>query len=374
MSEDKRQKIKKGLIEIVGRNLKSLMVEEGYTTETLIQELEKEYEYVADISTLSKIINTQPSASLQLILLVQCAKFFHVTLDDLVDENFSLQRRVKRQSMTHYPDINKFLAEDTTESDITKSKRKDTAFNTPIFLESIAEKYFCYFYPTSSWENRKEKGLLRGELTFSKSKNKYDIIFTIFIPKKDSSGNMMQKKYYGEGVYSVATNSMYCILQDNIEYCFIVFRSFYYNDSKQDCFMAHMLSSSSATKDRYPTALRAFLSREEIAEEHLEFIKPHLCINFSEITISVEELENFKSEYKEYSQIVDILLERMPRQEVCVFKEKNLKPLFDDSIEQKRFIARLRSYMKAFHYTKVGDTIQDGIRDILKELDYYKEK
>lgn len=372
MSEDNKRKMTEGLVSIIGKNLVLLMDEYGYTTQSLIQELEKEYGYVAKTSTLSKIVTCNKDASLQLILLIQCAKFFHVTLDDLLDENFNLERVKERKEKIHYPELNEFIEKNVSRGCSIIPKESE-AFNSPLFLDSLAKKYHCYFYPTSSSENQKPNALLKGTITFTKKGNKYDVVFTIFTNKKNGTGNSFSKVYQGEGVYSTATNSIYCILQDNIEYCFIIFRSFYYNKGKQDCFIAQMLSSSSATKDRYPTALRAFMSKEEISEEHMEFIKPHLCVNFSEVSISVVELRKFGNEYEEYQEVIEQILTQMPRYEVCVFKENNLKAYFSNSVEQKKFVARMRSYMNAFHYTKVGDTIQESIREILKEFDYYKE-
>lgn len=214
-------------------------------------------------------------------------------------------------------------------------------------------------------------------MEFKKDGKRCKAIFTIKANKKDRKNQPINKIYEGYALISTAVNNLYCILksEDIGEYCFIIFRHFHLNYELQDCHLAELLSTSSAKKERYPTVLRIFLSKEPIKAEHIQLIAPHLWLNYSQITITQSNLCELMEISEQYKNIVERLFKKADSKNMLFFREKDAIAIANDYLDENsvlKFITDLRSKSYAYHYNKVSDAANDNIHDLLVTLGYYQ--
>lgn len=384
-----KDKLTIGLNIVVSRNIKKLLLYNNLTQNKFISTLKKKDEYCITASYFNRLINYPEECTLPLLFIVQCADYFGVSIDNLLDKEFEPAAVCKEKGkQKKIADIAGIL--DGYENNIVWDLQNDGISGETIseddslfvlnprssHLKSIMQEYNCYFYPTVSAENKIQNNMLRGKLSFKPDNDNCKVVFEIYTNKKNKKGENLSKQYIGNAVYSTATNSVYCSLRNDVEYCYIIFRYGFFNEAYQDCHMAKLLSSSAAKKDRYPTALRMFLSREEIAEKDLSYIAPHLGLNYSEIMIGQEALMELKKKKPEYEPILDYIMGDANCSNMYTFKEKKVSYAVEDKLGKEcvpEFITLLRSYSYAFHYAKVGDVVYETLRDLLKSLGYYKE-
>lgn len=392
MSEKKtiEQKIALSLNLKVRDNIKKLMNFKVIKETQLIDDLREKEAHCITVSYLNKLLKHPDSTKMPLIFIMQCANYFNVSIDDLLSDDIDLQKIKKEQNIRiSIPDTYALLDayEQNNERDKyfgdlkindTSESHTSALITNPdnILFKSVLQPYHCYFYPTTSRENHSDKSILHATLELYNENNECKAMFTVEPNKKDKNKQPIKKKYIGHAIYSTATNSLYCILKDDIEFCFIIFRYSHFSYAYQDCHMAEVLSTSSATTDRYPTALRMFLSKERIKDEHLTLIEPHLKVNYSYITICDDELVLLEKEVPQYSSVFNVMRQRISPNTVYGFKEKDAiatarEFLKDDELVE--FITLLRAHSEAFRYTKVGDKVSDIVRTLLKSLGYYRE-
>lgn len=378
----------------ISDNLKSLLTYQNIPYTKVISFLKQKDTYSITASYFNKLLNYPDKHKIPLIFVLQCADFFNVSLDDLFSEKFDPETALAKRSNIEpngLLNISKIIEEyeqtegtNSVPENTEQIKRgshdsleSSTFITNPnnILFSSILQTYHCYFYPTVSRENSSINSILHGTLRFEKNGDKCNATLIIETIKKNKYNKPVTKIYNGYAVISTGVNNLYCILNNDIEYCFIIFRHFHLSHVYQDCHMAEVLSTSSAKKDRYPTALRMFLSKQKIEPEHMKFIAPHLWLNYSRITITEHGLITLKNESKSYAQIVDKLLQKSSNN-MYYFKEKDAMSIASDYLtkdEALKFITDLRANSYAFHYAKVGDTVNESVRDLLKSLGYYQE-
>lgn len=374
----------------VANNIIRLIEYKGLNANQVLQDIRKKDGYAITLPYLSRLLNHTDQTKMPLIFVMQCAEYFNVTVDDLLSECIDISKlersNVQRNATVKISEIvercnqESYLCTESMNSKILGSSViDDSAFITNsshVLFKSILQTYHCYFYPTASQETRLDSSILHGIFRIYNEQDKCKVELTINTSKKDLNKQTLVKTYKGYAIYSSATNSLYCILNDKIEYCFIIFRYHHLSYALQDCHMAMMLSSASATTDRYPTALRIFLSREEVEPKHIPLLAPHLKVNFSQISISDTELSSFKLEAPEYEHIINTMRDKLFAEKVYSFKERTVLSIASETLEGKeldKFITLLRSHSEAFHYIKVGNKANDTIRNLLKSLGYYSE-
>ena len=377
-------------------NIKKLIEYKGVGMSQVWKDIRNRDGYSISLSYLSRLLSNSDNTDntnnpkMPLIYIVQMAEYFGVSIDCLLSENMNLNN-LKAQEEQRSPSVKvrEILEDYDQESKSGKdsvnlnSDNSDEAMDSTfiknsrhMLFKSVLQKYHCYFYPTASEETRPDNSILHGTFRIYNEQDKCKVNLTIETNKKDSKEQMVVKTYTGEAVYSFASNSLYCILNDNMEYCFIIFRYFHFRFAFQDCHMALMLSSASATSERYPTALRIFLSKEEIKPEHIPLLASHLKVNFQDISIKDSELSVIQSELPEYSTVIDAIRKKVSADSMYCFKEDIAISAASDALkgaEIDRFIALLRSRSEAYHYIKVGRKVNDTVRELLKSLGYYNE-
>lgn len=374
----------------VRNNLKKLMDFKVMNDNQLINALRQKEGHCITVSYLNRLFNNPDSTKMPLIFVMQCANYFNVSMDDLLSDDIDLQKIEKEQNKRRsIPDtqalIDAYDRNNEEDNQFPDSKLNDTseqhtsaliADPNNILFKSVLQTYHCYFYPTASRENHSDKSILYATLELCNENNECKAIFTVETNKRDKNKQPIKKEYIGHATYSTATNSLYCILKDDIEFCFIIFRYSHLSYVFQDCHMAEVLSTSSATTDRYPTALRMFLSKEKIDQEHLFLIEPHLKVNYSYITINNDELTLLEKKVPQYTVVINAIRQKISPKAVYGFKEKDAIAIAHDFLnddELMEFITLLRSHSEAFRYTKVGDKVSDIVRALLKSLGYYRE-
>lgn len=369
----------------VGNNIKKLMELQGMNKSQLIADFGRRNGYSISVSYLNRLLNHPNETTMPLLFVVQCADYFGVSMETLLSASSDIENAAGSREWKEPLLATEVIKESGAVDDFgflsewDESEKDNSTFITDpshLLFSSVLQTYHCYFYPTSSQENHLKDSILHGILKFIPQDGKCRASLLVETDKKGRDNEPVKKTYRGYAVYSIATQSMYCALKNNIEFCFIIFRYTHLNYAYQDCHMAEALSSSSATIDRYPTALRMFLSREEIQPEHISFITPHLKVNFSRISICGTELSSIQAELPEYGAIISEMCEKVQSASMYNFKEENIFSIAKSCVGEERavdFITLLRNRSDSFHYTKVGDTVNNTIRVLLKSIGYYKE-
>lgn len=387
------QKINSELNERIVKNIKTLLEFNNMTYYQLQKRMEEEEKYTVSASYLNKILNHPMEYSMPLAYLMQCCDFFGVTLDAMVTssftpENYSQKSNDKTQKLIDTVAlINNYDKKQLNKENLLPQENDEEHNQNSLFIEdpsnslfsSFLQTYFCYFYPTVSNENKTIDSILSGTLTLAPDADRCKVILKIDT-KKEKNNKKAYKIYEGTAVISSSVNNIHCTLKSEEigEFCYIIFRHFHLNYALQDCHMAAVLSTSSAgnSRERYPTLLRMFLSRKEISQDDLKLLAPHLWLNYSQITISEKGLLALKSISDEYDKIVNDLFEKAESDLIYFFKEKDVISLAKEYLESEeiaRFITELRLQSYAYHYSKVSDTVETTVRNLLLSLGYYKD-
>lgn len=367
----------------ISRNLKILLEKDGIGISTLCKKLEENGQYSVDRTMLSKIINKPFEYSSHLVFLVACADYFKVPVDALLSRDIEKYMDNKKNheeyeqilDMAEYPRASKEVETDKTEMELEN----------PFFIENpksrffrnYLQKYYCYYYSTVSEENQRENPVMEGTLRIYSDKDKCKAKLKINTKKYDIEGNPIYKIYVGNTTYCSATQSIHCIMREELigECCYLIFRYSQVNYIGQACRMAEVLSTSSTPDKRYPVVHRMFLSRERIRYDDLKLILPQLCLNYSEIMISDRGLFALKNESKEYEKIVEELLNTDYKM-MHVFKEKQVRDIAERYFSKNasiKFITKLRSFSQAYHYNKVSTRVDSNLWNILRDAGYYQE-
>ena len=372
------------LNKLVSNNLKSLLKAEGLKYTEVIEALQDRYGYGITASYFNKMLNHPNQYKIPLIFLLQCSEYFNISIDTLLRENISVYERKDPNSssaVTLDKLVSKYEESQRSFQNNYDSSPSESAFVTnpnSILFRSVLQPYYCYFYPTASKENKTIDSVLQGTLELKKDNNQCKVIFNIEPNKKDKTDRPIRKQYEGYAIISTSVSNLYCILksEDIGEYCFLIFRHFHFNYELQDCHLAELLSTSSATKERYPTVLRIFLSKEKIKTEHIPLLAPHLWLNYSKIAITESNLSELMENCEQYKRIGEEIVKGADSDNVLFIKEKDAAAIARNHLDKEealKFITDLRSKSYAYHYNKVSDTANDNIHDLLVSLGYYQK-
>lgn len=392
----KRKELSKVTLELnerIVKNIKTLLNVNGITYYQLQKKMEERETYTISPSFLNKVLNHPDEHSIPLAYLMQCCDFFGVTLDTMVTssitpENYSHRPNTEVHKLINTAELLKDHEKKQLNKEKLPSQEKDEEFSqNSLFIEnpnnslfsSFLQPYFCYFYPTVSSENKAIDSILSGILTLERDMDRCKVVLKVDT-KKEKNNKKVYKIYEGTAVISSAVNNIHCTLKSEEigEFCYIIFRHFHLNFALQDCHIAAVLTTSSAgnNRERYPTLLRMFLSRQEISQEDLKLLAPHLWLNYSQITISEKGLLALKEISDEYDKIVSDLFNKAESDLMYLFKEKDVIGLAKNYLEGEevvRFITELRLQSYAYHYNKVSDTVETTVRNLLISLGYYKD-
>ena len=266
--------------------------------------------------------------------------FFGVTFENLISENFNPDEYIKNDTELHktYLDIEKLgkmpkaktITKDKTPAFYFDFENNDTIEFSPKnrFFKGYFQKYYCYYFPTSSRESSDGK-ILYGCLELSDAGNYCKATLKIDTsgeyPEKDSNFKC-DKEYIGYTVISSSVRNVYCILfgHDPGDFCFIAFRYMFLNQKHLYCRIAEVLSSSSGNEARRPTVLRMFISSTHIKKEHIPLIASAIRLNYSKVAITKNSLDKLSEISNKYKRIVDDLTGKYKNDTLYMFDEKKI--------------------------------------------------
>lgn len=401
--DEKYEKVVLALNQTICDNLKALLKARHLSQRLFCKQLAKEKTSVTR-TYFGRILENPKYISAAFLL--SCCDFFGITLHNLVSTSFDAKEYIYNDSQEHadYLNIEALLkryedTKDTTEISSEDTRKCDTIAaksreNKEFMLNDMTlvtnpgntlfagymQDYYCYYYPTDSSENKGSENILQGILKLVPNGEYCKATLTVDTNTISDDGNINYKEYSGYAAISPTVNSLNCIMYSDslCEFCFLMFRYFKINFGKQDCRIAEVLSSSSATEDRRPTVLRMLLSRESIKEEDLKTVLPALSLNYSTIAINRDNLMKVGDTSDIYKEIVVSLINSTPSVPVYLWKEDDVFNLAIKYLKNKEsaleFIMRLRSDSYAYRYNKVGKKADDAVRNILLSKGYFKKK
>lgn len=401
--DEKYEKVVVSLNQTICDNLKALLEERHLSKRNFCKQLAKEKTSVTR-TYFGRILKDPKYISPAFLL--SCCDFFGISLENLVSTSFNAKEYVYNSTKEHadYLNIEALLKkyEDTKDNtEIFSEKQSECAaevtphYNNLCFppndvtlvtdpkntlFAGYIQDYYCYYYPTDSSENKEPENILKGVLKLATDGNYCKAILTINTNTVNDNGNINYKKYSGYAAISPTVNSLNCIMYSNslCEFCFLMFRYFKLNFGKQDCRIAEVLSSSSATEDRRPTTLRMLLTRDPIKDSDLKIVAPALSLNYSTIAINRDNLIKIGGISDIYKRIVESLINSTPPIPVYLWKEDDIFNLAFEYLKKKEealeFIMLLRADSYAYRYNKVGKKADDAVRNILLSKGYFKKR
>nr|WP_305139515.1 hypothetical protein [uncultured Acetatifactor sp.] len=351
--------------------------------------------------------------SIPISLIIACCQIFHISIEKLASENFnpdqekfidSKNKKIQNFMEDAELDFANYLAAGIAKaSDKYIVNGNDEAFN------GYYQNYFGYLFPTIS----SEKEPLTAGIEFKKEDDICKVTVKLDIGKKTDRGDSIYKYYSGLMVIVEKTKSCYCILsrkndRSTNELCFLSFRYIPISDinRKLDCRMVEVLTTSAGGDSSFPTAHRMFISRCDIAKEHISYVLPHLHLNQSTIMIEEQKLVQIATLSPQYRAIVKKIISLIPnlKSEQCGFLQqldnieapyvsqedadegmsirhmmyllredlvRNTARLYLSGADVQIFISQMRKYSYLTRYNKVSKKLDDNVRKMLIGLGYY---
>lgn len=369
---EKKKEINLLINKRIGKNLKFLLEQRKISQGKLCKELKMmEWGYTLDRTTINKLINEPDDSNISIPFLMECADYFHTTVDFLVSDNTEPVFQQKDDLMRKMPHI--------YEKSDDSYKEKSELFiddSHSVFYRNYMNTYFCYYYSTISDENKTDNPILEGKLSLYDNNGRCSCILKVDTKKYGNDGKKFYKIYTGNAVICMASQTIHCSMCDYTigEYCDIIFRYSQLNNAKQACRMAAVLSTSSGPDKRYPVTHRMLLSIDRILEKDYDIIKPQLCLNNSEIIVSQENLDLLKTQCVQYTDIIEEIKE-MGGKQMYLLTESMIKETVKKYMPDKEeeFINKLRRYARGYRYNKVSKGVDTNLWEILHNTGYYKE-
>lgn len=359
------QEISRKYENIVTKNFGKLLDSTGYSQNKLALELKARG---VDINqgTISKYINGY--ATIQLSVIVKICDIFNISILDLVNEDFEYGRQVVFADDCELEEI------DVNNSNLVISRLGDKFVSNPQneAFNGYLQKYYCYFFPTLSGEQK----ILTGILDI-KAEASYCSASLGLNTNRKKNGKPVYKYYYGCAVISKAVETLYIILSSSTEgeICVINLRHFFIRHHKLDCRMAEVITNGAGER-HFPTVHRMLLSSMPIKEEHWQYITPHFFLNSSNIWIEKEKLANLRKESEVYSALIDHLVHNIKPIDVFSLKEGYVTSnanQFLSKEDARIFLSQIRNASHKMRYNKVSNKLDETVRELLLSLGYYKD-
>ncbi len=368
----------KEICDIIRTNLENLRNYWGADKSGFLNFIEERCGPTLDRTTFSKFINGKNS-SISVAFLKMCCQAFNVSMDELVSEKFNPEN----SNMHAFWEISTYIPKyQKQEYEIPSYPINEMFVQNPYshILKNYIQNYYCYYFSTVSSENKVESpknAIITGRLKLEPDGDKCKAILEVDTKENDDKGQRIVKRYEGNLIVCPSIQSVHCIMHlPEGEFCFIIFRYSHLNNKKQLCRIAEVLSTSSAVDKRYPIVHRMLLCKEKILDEHLDVIAPYICLNYSDITISKDELSAIEAMSRSYASIIEEVkkeeCEQMYRIKERRVRDKAKELLNED--ELTTFLTALRSHSLAYHYNKVSKTADNNIFKQLIQLGYFNNE
>lgn len=314
--------------------------------------------------TLSKFLKAPMTVSLPLHSLVKLCQDYDLDLREIVRDDFSYQTLATREQ----------AEKDTQPSALLRAADLGDNFivdpSSPAF-NGYLQTYHCYFHPTRD----KEDELLLGKLHLSNKDGICRAEFKLYSDRSHAETGNPSKVYSGFAVISSTLHSMYVFLASKTigEISVLNFSHFNLNLQHLDCRIAEVLTNS-AGSNHIPTVHRMLLSREPIAEEHLNAIKPHLLLNSDTMMILDADLTKIPCATP---NLLDHLAELLEPKTYYSFTENYVRYNAEVKLDAKQvqqLLSDFRSHSIGNSCNKVNADADNNLHTLLTEHGYYASK
>lgn len=350
----------------IAANLSVLLDKENLSQGDLSKRFE-EYGMKVAQGTISKYINK--TLEIPLSVAVALCEIFHVSISDLchsepIDESSEAETAIhpiptQGEAALCIPKLGDKFITDPADRDFS----------------GYLQDYFCYFFPTLSSEDT----ILKGTLTLGEDPTRKNVCAaTLKLDTNRKKNNEpVYKTYTGCAIISSSVHAMYIVLSspNEGEVCMLNLRHFYIRHHQLNCRMAEVITNA-AGETHTPTVHRMLLSRQEISDQHLEYVKPHLHLNSSDILISEEALNAFRHESEQHDKLIGQLTYTTDKTTLYAFKEdfvrSNAKQLLSKE-QLPLFLTEIRAQSHKMRYNKVSSRADENIHNLLSMLGYYSD-
>lgn len=311
-----------------------------------------------------------------LSLVVYLCEYFKVSLAELVDEHFG---------GTHSPSTGSAVPPVYSEELLNAIPYLGDKFVVdpadPHFYGYL-QTYYIYLFPSQGDDLRLRTGTLRLQ---AKS-NVCEAVLEINT-NKIRDGKPYIRNYRGRCIISTTMRTVFVLLTDREkgELSILNFRFHSLTSYPLDCRIACTLLN--ATGDEHPpTIQRMFLSRTEIAKEHIPLLLPHLHLNSGMIQIQQSQLEGLRDADPGYHSVIDELIRTNPLHPVYRLDEDDVlstarRYLCEDRNPLRNpedpalnlFLSRLRALSDNSRFNKASRQADHLSHRLLRSLGYFHD-
>ena len=304
-----------------------------------------------------------------LSLIVHICDIFKLSLAELVDENFGGAKQVSGVDSDDLMQLTPYLGDNFV------IDPHDPHFS------GYLQTYHVYLFPSQGDDLR----VRTGKLHLRANNHVCEAVLEINT-NKTRLGQPYIKRYEGRCFISTTMRSVFILLADREKGEFSVLNFRYHSLSTYplDCRIACALLNATGV-EHPPTMQRMFLSRTEIAAEHIPLLQTHLYLNNSITPIRKEQLESL-ADADGYRRVIDELFRTNQPQCVYYLDEDDVlsaarrclgadgHPLrHPEDPQVTRFLADLRTISEHSRFNKASRQADHLSRRLLRSLGYFHD-
>lgn len=304
-----------------------------------------------------------------LSLIVHICDIFKLSLAELVDENFGGAKQVSGVYSDDLMQLTPYLGDNFV------IDPHDPHFS------GYLQTYHVYLFPSQGDDLR----VRTGKLHLRANNHVCEAVLEINT-NKTRLGQPYIKRYEGRCFISTTMRSVFILLADREKGEFSVLNFRYHSLSTYplDCRIACALLNATGV-EHPPTMQRMFLSRTEIAAEHIPLLQTHLYLNNSITPIRKEQLESLGNA-DGYRRVIDELFRTNQPQCVYYLDEDDVlsaarrclgadgHPLrHPEDPQVTRFLADLRTISEHSRFNKASRQADHLSRRLLRSLGYFHD-
>jgi hypothetical protein len=304
-----------------------------------------------------------------LSLIVHICDIFKLSLAELVDENFGGAKQVSGVYSDDLMQLTPYLGDNFV------IDPHDPHFS------GYLQTYHVYLFPSQGDDLR----VRTGKLHLRANNHVCEAVLEINT-NKTRLGQPYIKRYEGRCFISTTMRSVFILLADREKGEFSVLNFRYHSLSTYplDCRIACALLNATGV-EHPPTMQRMFLSRTEIAAEHIPLLQTHLYLNNSITPIRKEQLESL-ADADGYRRVIDELFRTNQPQCVYYLDEDDVlsaarrclgadgHPLrHPEDPQVTRFLADLRTISEHSRFNKASRQADHLSRRLLRSLGYFHD-
>ena len=304
-----------------------------------------------------------------LSLIVHICDIFKLSLAELVDENFGGAKQVSGVYSDDLMQLTPYLGDNFV------IDPHDPHFS------GYLQTYHVYLFPSQGDDLR----VRTGKLHLRANNHVCEAVLEINT-NKTRLGQPYIKRYEGRCFISTTMRSVFVLLADREKGEFSVLNFRYHSLSTYplDCRIACALLNATGV-EHPPTMQRMFLSRTEIAAEHIPLLQTHLYLNNSITPIRKEQLESL-ADADGYRRVIDELFGTNQPQCVYYLDEDDVlsaarrclgadgHPLrHPEDPQVTRFLADLRTISEHSRFNKASRQADHLSRRLLRSLGYFHD-